>query len=255
MKKFIAAPSKSYCEIYQDSDLKFAFAVEDAKSIRQVHDFVKCRDFFNEAVVASQVGCECPTTYRFTYPAKEYPVDLETTRLILKGDDFKLFKKNLPFLQDFENLVTALGPIPTTIIEQIPDTDLYYLKSSYRWTLSSVMISFYTHILRCLYQYDIDSGNLIDFLRKCADGTGNAANYQKTINKINFEVMLRETDKLFPNGTLPWRNMSEINSVDTLHNYGGIVSWSNSIIQKREDMSGMYPESVQAFLKMGGLES
>ena len=68
MKEFIAAPKNSYCEIYQDSDLKFSFAVEDEKSIRQVHDFIKCRDFFNEALVASQVGCESPMIYGFTYP-------------------------------------------------------------------------------------------------------------------------------------------------------------------------------------------
>ena len=58
-------------------DLKFAFAVEDDKSIRQVHDFIKCRDFFNEALVASQVGCVSPTIYGFKYPSDKYPVDLK----------------------------------------------------------------------------------------------------------------------------------------------------------------------------------
>lgn len=247
MKQFIKAESKSYCEIYQDSDLKFAFAVEDDEYIRQVHDFVKCRDFFNEALVASQIGCDCPSIYSFKYPAQEYPVDLEVTRMILKGGNFGLLKKNLPLLNQYEALIREEEPFEFTNIEDIPDTNFYYLRSSSRWMRSTVMVSLYTHIIRCLYQYDIKADNFLDFMYKVAEQSGNAAKYQKEINKIDLNNLISMASKVFPDGTLPTAGMSSIESVSNIHNNGGIVSWSKAISNNRSDLQGMYAESVAAY--------
>ena len=253
MKKFIPAASKHYCEIYQDSDLKFAFAVEDDESVTQVHDFIKCRDFFNEALVGSQLKCESPSIYGFKYPSEKTPADTETTRLILKGADFTKFLKNLDILMMYEK---GLSDTPTRV-EKIPETDFYYLTGPSRWMLSTVMISFYTHILRCLYQFDnTDEKDLIGFLSSVADrkanSTSNAVVYQNSINKINFDLLIAKAHEVFPAGTLPFKGMSCITSVGVIHNNSGIVSWSNAIASKKEHMSGMYGDSVLKFRSMVG---
>lgn len=247
MKQFIAALPKSYAEIYQDSDLKFAFAVEDDKSIRQVHDFIKCRDFFNEALVASQIGCASPPIYGFEYPAEKYPVDLEVTRMILKGDNFTLLLKNLKLLNDYEATIREEEPIEFTNIQKLPGSDHYYLTSSSRWVRSTVMISLYTHIIRCLYQYEHAAENFLDFMEKCANQEGNAAKYQKSINKIDMDMLIKYAKVVFPDGTLPHPGMSSIERVGNVHNNGGIVSWSESISAGRNDLQGMYADSVAIY--------
>ena len=247
MKQFIVAPTKSYGEIYQDSDLKFAFAVEDDKSIRQVHDFIKCRDFFNEALVASQVGCVSPTIYGFKYPSDKYPVDLKVTRMILNGGDFTLLLKNLKLLNDYEATIREEEPFEFTDLFEIPGTEHLYLCSSSRWVRSTVMISLYTHIIRCLYQYEHAAENFLDFMEKCANHTGNAAKYQKSINKIDMDMLIKYAKVVFPDGTLPHPGMSSIESVGNIHNYGGIVSWSESISSGRSNLQGMYADSVAIY--------
>lgn len=248
MKKFIEAPSKSYCEIYQDSDLKFSFALEDDTTIRQVHDFIKCRDFFNEALVSSQIGCVSPSIFGFQYPSEEYPVDLEVTRLILKGGNFSTLKKNLKLLNEYEEGIRQEEPFEFTNLFDIPGTNHLYLCSSSRWVRSTVMVSLYTHILRCLYQYDIEADNFLDFMEKVAEQEGNAAKYQKSINNIDLDKLIKYADTIFPDGTLPIPGMSAITSVSTIHNSGGIVSWSNSISGKSNSMpGGMYADSVSIY--------
>ena len=247
MKEFIAAPSKNYCEIYQDSDLKFSFAVEDEKSIRQTHSFIKCRDFLNEALVSSQIGCESPAIYGFTYPTKEYPVDLEATRLILTGADFSNLHKNLQLLNGYEETIRQEELFEFTNLTEIPGTKYLYLRSSSRWVRSTVMISLFTHIIRCLYQYDIDADNFLDFMSKCSEKSGNAAKYQAKINKIDLHKLISLADQVFPDGTLPIPGMSAIESVGTIHNNGGIVSWSDSISNNKNDLYGMYADSVTIY--------
>lgn len=247
MKEFIAAPAKRYGEIYQDSDLKFAFAVEDEKSIRQVHDFVKCRDFFNEAVVASQIGCPSPVIYGFEYPAEEYPVDLNVTRMILKGSNFSTFIKNLQLLNDYESIHKDDDEVALTSIQKIPNTEFYYLTSHSRWVRSTVMISLFTHIVRCLYQYTHSASNFLEFMKLCADKSGNAAHYQGSINKIDMDKLIQYSHIIFPDGTLPHPKMSSIDNVRNIHNNGGIVSWSESIDRGQNDISGMYTDSVAIY--------
>lgn len=243
MKKFIPAPGKSYCEIYQDSNLKFAFALESDTELRQVHDFIKCRDFFNEALVATQIGgIDSPSIFGFSYPAKKYPIDLETTRLILKGTRFNEMLKNLQLLNKFERELD----LEQTTITAIPDSEHYYLTGDKVWLVSAPMISFYTHILRCIYQYDHDAENFVDFMTKCSEQTGNAAKYQKSINEMDWVLLISRAHDIFPKGTLPLPEMSAIKSVSTVHNYTGIVSWA------KDGMYEQYKDSYKKFKELGG---
>ena len=74
--------------------------------------------------------------------------------MILKGGDFTLLLKNLKLLNDYEATIREEEPFEFTDLFEIPGTEHLYLCSSSRWVRSTVMISLYTHIIRCLYQYE-----------------------------------------------------------------------------------------------------
>ena len=139
---FIPAPSSPYNEIMQDSDLKFAFAVCVDEGLKQVHDFIKCRDFFNEVVLSCQMGCPSPRIYGFEYPSLEYPISFKVTQLILRGEKLEGLVDRLHILNDYE---VSAGYAPTCL-EEIEGTKFLYLKADRVWTRSTVMISLYTHI-------------------------------------------------------------------------------------------------------------
>lgn len=243
-KTFVPAKSKSFAEIYQDSDLKYAFAVENDTEVRQVHDFILCRDFFNEALISSQIGCDAPSIYSFKYPAKEYPIAFDELRMILKGEDLEKFKKQLWLLNQFED---EAGYLPT-VATPIPDTEFYYLTGDPRWISSTVMISLYTHLIRCVYQYDAALiEDFADFIRGCADELGNAASYQKIINEIDWVTLVKRAGDIFPRGTLPVPGMSSISNISHVHNNLGIVSWSKAIGQGSRIMGDYYEESRNRF--------
>lgn len=243
---FIPAPASSYSEIYQDSDLKFAFAVYDDKGdLHQAHAFIKCRDFYNEALVSCRLGVPCPSIYGFQYPTEKYPINFDRTQQILKGDNFTLFFKNLPILQAYED---SIG-FDRTEVELIEGTNLYHLTGPSEWLNSTVMISLYTHILRCLYQYDIPTDNFLTFMEKCADQNGNASTYQRAINKIDLHTLIAQANAIFPPGCLPEKGMTEIVSVMPIHNNTGIVSWANTILGVGP-MGGFYQESQEAYKQL-----
>lgn len=243
---FIPAPSKSYTEIYQDSDLKYAFAVFEGTTLRQVHDFIKCRDFFNEAVVSCQIGCECPSIWGFKYPSLEYPLDTTVTNLVLKGANFKLLFKNLPLLNAFEEEVG----INTTQIEPIKGTDYYFCRGAHAWIRSTVMISLYTHFLRVLYQFDFEADDFQGFLDQVEAqdiNSRNAVKYQRQIAPLNLKVMVGGAHRIFPDGCLPLPDMKSIDNISHMHNNTGMVSWTKTVTGESNVMEDYYRESQETY--------
>lgn len=249
--KFVPAPSSSYCEIMQDSDIKYAWAKPIPGGVQQTHDFIKCRDFFNESLVACQIGCPSPAIYGFTYDVNKHRLPMDKVRLILKGVKIEELVSNLKTLNECEERV---GFTPTEMTP-IPETDYFLLTGDEKWIRSTVMISFYTHILRCLYQYDVEEGESLElFLTRVGQvGSGNAAKYQKAINNIPFLLLLERVDEVFPVGTLPKEGMKKIDNISKIHNYSGIVTWSKAVSSRDgKGLLDQYVDQFEVFVKMVG---
>lgn len=72
-------------EIYQDVNIKFAFASinKDATKIVQTHPWVKCRDFLHDAVRTQLTGI-ASAIYGFGFDVQKNPsIDLDFTRLLI----------------------------------------------------------------------------------------------------------------------------------------------------------------------------
>lgn len=245
MKNFITADFHDYTEIMQSVDLHYALAYETPKDIIQTHHWIKCRDFFNEALIASKLGLEeSPRVWGFSYPSGEYPIDLSETRLLLKGSNWTNLLKNLSLLNDYEESISQ----ELTTIEKIDGTDYLYCRSSSNWLISPTTLSFFTYILRCLYAYDYDAEDLISYLRDVEKlGIGNDKQYQKDINKIDFDLFIRNMREIFLSD-LPFKKMKDLDDTAyTIHDHTGIVSWSKTVSSNFDYMEGTYQNAVNRF--------
>lgn len=251
MYSFIASPTASFVEVYQDSDLKFAccqISKED-KTIRQLHDFVKCRDFLNDALIATKQGKKSKVIYGFSFDGNKNPMNLKRFEMLLRGEDFDILQENLEILNNFE---TSIGARKTTL-KRIKGSDTIKLVlASPLWLRSTVMISLYTHILRCLSQYqNPNDHDLIEFLKICGNKEGNAGSYQRTINKIDFEKLLRNARKVFnlKESKLPDYSCDGT-SIQTIHDRGGIVTFSEHSLNSELCKTTLHYNSVQRFHKL-----
>lgn len=247
--KLIEAPKKSYCELYQDSDIKFSFVVPEGEGImRQTHSFTKCRDFLNDALVSSQFGCVSPRIYGFEYRGDEYPIDFSKARLALSGSNFDRLSDNIVLLNKFEEE----NSLTQTDIYAFEDSEYLYVEGDSGWVRSTVMISLYTHILRCLYTYTSEESTFSKFMRSLIGLEGNAANYQKKINYIDFELLIAKSKEIFPEGSFPFPEEEGIQNIQTLHNHTGIVSWVDMLDNIGSGHFSFYPESAKTFVRLAG---
>lgn len=252
--------SECYTEIYQDSDLKFALVFETEDSLIQTTKTVMCRDFFNDALVCSFLNQKAVPIYGFKYPTKEYPIQLDKTRIYLTGKDFSSLKENLKLLNAFEKEAKYRR---TSIHDMTGNDELseglehIYLTASEVWLRSTVTISLYTHLIRCLYQYEFeDVKDLFEFLERVEEKSGNAASYQRLISKINLKRFMKGLRKIFTKITLPSKDFRKVDriNIDAIHDNGGIVTFTGAIVDGNDYINGsgfkMYEKEIYKARKL-----
>jgi hypothetical protein len=253
MYRYIPSETAYFSEIYQDSDLKFSSVSISNRVVTQLHDFVKCRDFLNDTLAASRQKKKSKLIYGFTFDGSDTPINLKRTELVLKGSDFTLLKSQLYLLNELER---SLGARPTVLRNLKGQKDKYLLLASPFWLRALPVYSFYTHILRCLYQYKKAEGceTFQDFLESCANKTGIAATYQYVINKVDFYTLLMKARSIFR-----LKDWVHVDGVDTgsiykIHDRGGIVSFVRDAthLKKHKVLEDEPPHEVAAerFSKM-----
>lgn len=246
MKIELYKESGSYCEIYQDSDLKFALTAEQEDgTIEQVHDFIKCRDFLCDAIVATQLNIKSPQIWGYSYPGDKKPAITHHTVLILSGSNFSHLEDHLKFLNEFEKE----NNLELSVLTDVEGSKYKIIYGDKFWMNSTVTISMYTHILRCLYQYSPLAEDFFSFLEKVESLGGNAANYQRKINSFGTKNIMKSLFHCFSVPTLPKKGMKEIDSISIIHNNGGIVTWSKSLTNKYNNSGGLYEDEVKDFYK------
>jgi len=234
--KFIPAPGAAYSEIYQDSSLKFAFAIYDKNTdtLQQVHDFVKCRDFLNDALLASKQGVVSSKIYGFSYDGENSPISNKHPLMILKGDGFDYLINGLRLLNKVEEGIKSR----MSKVVDIPGTSYKLLKFSPVYLRSTVTISLYTHIIRALHQYD-SSGyeDLFSFLKEIPKkyGKGSVVEYQGYIDSfLDLELLFVKIRSIFKlNSEFP--DASNSTDISQIHDGGGIVSFSKVVEYGYED--------------------
>lgn len=149
-------------EVHQSLKIKFAFAEEiDEKRIRQLHQFVLCRDFLSDIIYFNRTGKRFEI-YGFR---SDVAIRDENVGLILRFPTKEVcnnFKNNFDILVNVENV----NNMRHSHYELVDDLHVFVKINDIRWISTCLGISLYSFLLRiCGYQYK-DKDNFLDEILK-----------------------------------------------------------------------------------------
>lgn len=151
--KFKLLPSKkvtSYNEEPQPCDTQFAFVQKQGDEVQVLHTPVKCRDFLLDTLVWRATEAPCQGVYGWDYNYYCDELAIFNTK----------FEQNIAQVNEVEAI---LGINPTKLIE----TDVkgnFYLEHDPVWRKNTVMLSFYTLILRAFLTRNQSKDNVMQSL-------------------------------------------------------------------------------------------
>ena len=165
MFKFV--PTKygnKLCEISQNMITRFAYVKkQDDGTYTNAHDFVMCRDFLGDALVALKTKT-LKAIYGFSFNGKNQTFLTDSFKLIVRYPDAQTLNNTLKNLSRLHELEAKVGRIKKTTITQIDDSDCEYtvlVDGSKFWFKSVFNVSLYTFLVKCL-GYKLDPG--VDFM-------------------------------------------------------------------------------------------
>ena len=209
-------------ELLQDVKVKMSFASvsEDGESVKQLHEWVQCRDFLGDVVLANNSD-ETFSVYNFVTSKEKTPINKENTTLLIKFPSIAL--KNI-FLENYKDILHVYeygnGTALTEVIKTNRPTVLL-VKADAFWQSRMFLISFYTYLIKvCSYKY-IYAGNWKGEIR--GKGTNEANYYNRTErfwDKIFFQLKEIASVSSSPSG---WNKLESM-SPHAVHDQSGFVS-------------------------------
>lgn len=149
--KLIPAKPQSYSEIYQTKNIKFAFCNRVGNTLHQLFDWVLCRDFLNDVLIAEQTKQKV-LHYSFEYDPKKQKIDRHCTHLLLKfrdEQDITNFKSNLRLLRKIEKNNYLI----TTRLQHVQD-NIYLVETDKFWQVSTFSLHLYAFLIKAFsYSY------------------------------------------------------------------------------------------------------
>lgn len=225
-------------EISQSSGFRFAFASKpiDGK-IKQIHPWVKCRDFLNDVIFTKFTGNK-GTIYGFRWdPEKDPPLDTARTRLLVKRIPFRGNKSPDKEHADFDKMIQSALTIvnhyerqgkisPLSKIVEVDDDKehSYMFLGSGVWSKSPVMISIYTLLIRLgFYKPKLTSEKDLEaqLAKVVESSSSNDAKYLRTVlGKIHPAIEHRELHSFKLKGENPFKGAH----LSAFHDHSGIVA-------------------------------
>lgn len=188
-----------YSQEPQESRVVFSIAkkIDDTTYSRE-YAYFRCKDFFNEIIAARYFGYIYQMVYRFK--AKEIYNDKEFFLIFSSpdSDERSNFLSNLKVLKEVEELVGI--PIRRrSKILKADDYQSYIIRVPKEWLSSTLMISFYTLLLRS-FVYITDSGTLDNHINQMSylkHNDGCMFKEIKTTKKFNILTFLSNHKVIF----------------------------------------------------------
>jgi len=231
-------------EIFQQTGMLFAFVSAPETGSKVCHEWVKCRDFLHDAVRSQITGKGCGI-YGFSFnPAKNPPIDLKKTRMLVTKDALreeyipeftKKMEAGLRLLNHFEKH----AKVSLSKMHEIDPTGsgkkaIYSFVSPRMWVSSPFLVSMYTFLIR-LGDKEIefkDKTDLKEKLKALSDDnksgkiSDNDAGYVgKSWDKLHLFIQNRA--KLFPKKDGFHDIFFENYGINNFHNSAGILSLAN----------------------------
>lgn len=215
----------SLAELMQTITIKFSFAkLGEPGTVLRIHDWIKCRDFFNEVLVGHATKKE-HAIYGFSYGPDNIPIDEENLTLLIKFPDVKTrtnFQSNWSILEQLCTNNNAQKPI----LVDTEDPFIKLLISDKVWQLNIPRLSYYTYILKVMnYSFN----NPMNWMKELKAYIGNSIE-KKYLSKLEEKAtkwLYEDCLFLFPNTNISGHE--EKTSIVTIHNYSGFFTVCNSV--------------------------
>lgn len=186
MAKLLAYPySNALVENFQANDMKFAFVNRlDDNTFQPIHAFVKCREYFNEILMANHhPDFEFIRTYGLDYKKDEFPLDLSATRIAIKfpsAEKKEMFMKNLNWLHTIED---ANNTDHTQVFNIEGDGYAVIVEASKLWIQKCLLTNLYTLVLKLMSIDDMKTTNMSKLLTYTEKGaTPSEVNYLSSLS-------------------------------------------------------------------------
>ena len=229
---------KDLNEIYQRTQIQFAFMTAPKNGNKQCHPFVLCRDFLHDAVKCSWLKTGC-VIYGFSFDFdKNPPIDLKQMRMLVtkktiedseETDFHDKMKISLSLLNHYENMAGWTK----SKLYRIKDDNVkaWLFIGSNMWLKSPFLVSMYSFLIRLGDKYNVikgfkDNKDLNERLKKISElkneGGDNDIHYIKTSwNKL--DKVIQHRNKLFFEKEKP-DPVFKTSSINRFHDKAGILS-------------------------------
>lgn len=141
-------PPMSLGEIPQTSSMKFALYHKEDAFGKQIHPFIKCKDYFHEVLYGAETNT-FQKIWGFYWDPKQMKFDTDKLRMFIKipkKEEADNFLKNFEKFNEWE---AKVGMTPATLFST-QDKDTFALEADARWQQRNFLMSMYTLLLRSL---------------------------------------------------------------------------------------------------------
>lgn len=231
MAKLIKYPHvNQLTEAFQANDMRFSFCnrkdTPEGVVFEAVHPFVKCREYFNELLMTNHhPEFQYKPVYGFNYKQKEFPLNLDGTRIAIKFPNIiaaKTFEKNLNWL----HIVEDFNGVDRTVLHKVDkDKHIVIVEGSKMWVQKCVLTNIYTLLLK-LCALDIMTHTTLDKLSKLTgnlDATPSEVSYIQQVGIDGFNNLLENCTVIAELPTKYVDGSNELRSPGEVHAYSGII--------------------------------
>jgi hypothetical protein len=230
-------------EEYQNTDFYFAFM---SRQRNMCHEWVKCRDFLQDALRARYGVEQEKLIYGFGYNKDNPRIDISSTRMLVSGNrGSTTFGKavlngvRIVNLYEDAHKLTPRTKAIRAVCEEDENIHAYVLIGPGEWSQGYAMISLYTLLIRIGYyglEFD-DKRSLHSALYKFAseEASRDARYIAKVKDKIDAVI---ENRSLLAVKSAGWKEGDKLlfqdATVHLLHNRSGIVAHANCATPDKE---------------------
>ena len=240
MHSFELMDDGSLNEIYQSVAMRFAFGTIEEKgsksNIKQLHPFVKCRDFLGDAMWATHFK-KSYQIFGFKFDGTKEKVQLTKTVMLIEFNDEKKLEGIKRVLNHFE---AAAKWKRSKLVKADKKTKsgktVYVAIGSGCWMRSPTLISLYSLLWRLAGVGIKEEESVEDFLIRCEKVDSNDGRYLKSVKangktiglkKHPFYVLTRRNKKVFVDTYKLGKNSQS----GEVHNYHGVLGVTNRAVQ------------------------
>ena len=221
-------------EIRQNKGVRFALANldEEKKEAVQLHEFVRCRDYFSDVLYCDENQCNM-SVYGFKYDGTKNKLDKSSTNIILEmpSDDTSI-PFNFPKLNEIESKWN-INPSEIFKLKEQREKTIYLVKADPIFLNRTVLLSFYTLLLRMM-AYPIPSFK-VDLKEHLAGQDQSLYSGFSTSKKTAHEVFqsFLKNPFLIMEMEVPssyskvsgWAKKEPYDKEEIIHNYSGVATY------------------------------